>query len=234
MVELDTLQKVLGVSFKNLSLLEQALVHSSYINENPAVASNERLEFLGDVVLGLIVAERLYQGQESATEGEMTRLRAALVNQDTLSRVAESINLGSFLLLGKGEESAGGRRKPANLASALEAVIAAVYLDQGLEVACDMVLKLFVSEIEAVSQKRDVPDHKSRLQEIVQAKGQGTPVYRLVTMVGPDHDRVFTVDVLAGGKVLARGSGRNKKVAETEAAKKALAKLSESMVQEGD
>ncbi len=218
----DTLQKALGVSFKDVSLLEQALIHSSYINENPAFSSNERLEFLGDAVLGLIIAEKLYEERTSANEGDMTRSRAALVNQSALARVAESINLGSFLLMGKGEESAGGRRKPANLASTLEAVIAAVYLDGGPEIVQKMVLQLFESELEAVSLIVDTTDYKSRLQELVQAKRQGTPVYRPVSEEGPDHDRVFTVEVLIGGKVLARGSGKSKKAAETEAAKKAL------------
>ena len=134
MADLAALQQTLGISFNDLSLLEQALVHSSYINENPGFAptSNERLEFLGDAVLGLIVAEKLYQDFPQFTEGEMTKLRSALVRRDTLARMARAIRLGDYLYLGKGEEASGGRHKPANLAGALEAVIAAIFLDQGL------------------------------------------------------------------------------------------------------
>ncbi len=145
MADLAALQQTLGISFNDSSLLEQALVHSSYVNENPGIApaSNERLEFLGDAVLGLTVAEKLYQDFPHSAEGEMTRLRAALVRGNTLARVARTIKLGDYLYLGKGEEASGGRRKPANLAGALEAMIAAVFLDQGLTITRDFILRLF-------------------------------------------------------------------------------------------
>jgi len=223
----------LGISFNDLSLLEGALVHSSYINENPSLApaSNERLEFLGDAVLGLIVTERLYQDFPHADEGEMTRLRAALIRRDTLARMARAIGLGDYLYLGKGEEASGGRRKPANLAGALEAVIATIFLDQGSAITKDFILRLLNPELQkAVSQGAGV-DHKSRLQELIQAKEQQTPVYRVVEAIGPDHDKWFTVEVMVGDTVLGRGSGKGKKAAETEAARSALKQLSTNFTQ---
>ncbi len=228
MADLAALQEVLGVSFKDPSLLEEALLHRSYVNENPgaAQASNERLEFLGDAVLGLVVAERLYQGFPGFAEGKMTKLRAALVCQDALARVARSIRLGDYLYLGRGEEASGGRRKTANLARALEALIGAVYLDQGSAAASDFILRLFDKELERVGSPGVVVDYKTQLQELIQAKGQPAPSYQVIEATGPDHDRRFTVEVSAGGAVLGRGSGRSKKVAETEAARSALERLS--------
>ena len=152
MADLAVLQQILGVSFKDPSLLEQALIHSSYVNENPGLAltSNERLEFLGDAILGSVIAEKLYQDLPSFTEGELTKLRATLVRRDTLARVARAIGLGDYLYLGKGEESSGGRHKPVNLAGALEAVIAAIYLDQSLVTAKNFILRLFSKELQKV------------------------------------------------------------------------------------
>lgn len=233
LADLASLQQTLGVSFNDTSLLEQALVHSSYINENPGFAptSNERLEFLGDAVLGLLVAEKLYQDFPHLAEGEMTKLRAALVRQDTLARIARAIRLGDHLYLGKGEEASGGQHKPANLARALEAVMAAIFLDGGLSTARDFTLRLFSTELEnAVSQATGV-DYKSELQEFIQAKEQQTPAYHLTAVTGPDHARTFTVEVRLGETVLGRGSGSSKKAAETEAAHSALEKLSTSFTQ---
>jgi ribonuclease-3 len=228
LADLAKLQPSLGVSFSDLSLLERALVHSSYINENPgfALASNERLEFLGDAVLDLIVAEKLYRDFPQFSEGEMTRLRAAVVRRETLARMARAIRLGDYLYLGKGEEASGGRRKPTNLAGALEAVIAAIFLDQGLTATKDFILRLFNEELERVVSRGAWVDYKSRLQELTQAKQQPTPVYQLVEAVGPAHDRRFTVEVKIGDTVLGTGSGKSKKIAETEAACSALQRLS--------
>lgn len=233
LAELAALQQTMGVSFSDASLLEQALVHSSYINENPGFAptSNERLEFLGDAVLGQLVAEKLYQDFPHFTEGEMTKLRAALVRRDTLARMAKAIGLGDHLYLGKGEEVSGGRRKPANLAAALEAVIAAVFLDKGSSATREFVLRMLDVELEnAVSQHTGV-DYKSELQELIQAREQQTPTYHLVEVTGPDHDRTFTMEVRLGGTVLGRGSGKSKKAAESEAARSALERLSTSFTQ---
>lgn len=226
MPDFAALQQTLRVSFNNSSLLEQALVHSSYINENPsfALTSNERLEFLGDAVLSLIVAEKLYQDFPHFNEGEMTKLRAALVRRDTLARMARAISLGDYLYLGKGEEANGGRRKPANLAAALEAVIAAIFLDQGSSVTQDFILSLLATELESMVSQDAGIDYKSALQELIQSQEQQTPSYHVVATVGPDHDRTFTVEVRLGEAVLGTGSGKSKKTAETEAAHSALKK----------
>ena len=227
MPDIADLQQTLGVAFKEPALLRQALVHSSYINENPAAVPghNERLEFLGDAVLGLVVAEELYRAFPDLSEGALTRLRAALVRRDTLARVASSIDLGAFLFLGKGEEAGGGRGKSTNLAGTLEAVIAAIYLDAGMDSARDVVARLFALEWPRLSGPGAVIDFKSRLQELAQSRFQRTPAYRLVSEVGQPHDMVFTVEVNVNGEVLGSGSGRSKKLAETEAARAALERL---------
>lgn len=228
MPDLVGFQETLGVVFSDLSLLELALVHSSYVNENQDLASgsNERLEFLGDAVLGLVIAERLYKGLPDLTEGEMTRFRSAVVRRDTLARVAQKIGLGDYLYLGKGEEASGGRHKTANLAGAIEAVIAAVFLDQGLGGAGNLVLRLLDEELLRVIRRGREVDYKSQLQEIVQSRHKTGPAYRLVTAVGPDHDKCFTVEVMVGDVVMGRGEGKSKKSAETEAARLALERLS--------
>jgi ribonuclease-3 len=221
------LQQQLSITFKDRSLLIQALVHSSYVNENPGLTRghNERLEFLGDAVLGLVIGEKLYRDFPEYAEGELTRLRAALVRRETLSRVAKSINLGDYLYLGKGEEANGGRAKPANLAGAMEAVIAAVYLDCGLTVTAALILRLFAVEIETVIRHSEFVDYKSKLQALIQSKYHLTPVYSTTEVKGPDHERQFTVEVKMDNKTLSKGSGRNKQVAEIEAARLALEQL---------
>jgi ribonuclease-3 len=227
LADLAVLQQILGVSFKDQSLLEQALVHSSYVNENPgsALTSNERLEFLGDAVLGSVIAEKLYHDLPSFTEGEMTKLRATLVCRDTLAQAARAIGLGDYLYLGKGEEASGGQHKPVNLAGALEAMIAAIYLDQGAATAKDFILRLFNEELQKVVSQGAEVNYKSQLQELIQAREQQTPAYHVIEATGPDHDRRFTVEVKVGDTVLGRGSGRSKKEAETEAARSALERL---------
>ncbi len=224
MTDLARFQEALGVLFRDPVLLRQALCHSSYVNENPGIApvSNERLEYLGDAVLGLVVAERLYHDFPGFNEGEMTRLRAALVRRETVAAMAEALGLADYLYLGKGEETSGGRRKLANLAGAMEAVIGAVFLDQGLEAARELSLRLLAPELEKLASSRELSDYKTRLQEFVQARAQKAPVYRVVASTGPDHSRQFTVEVKVGTSVLGRGSGRSKKAAENEAARAAL------------
>ncbi|MFC2020955.1 ribonuclease III [Chloroflexota bacterium] len=233
MADLATLQQTLGVSFKDISLLEQALVHSSYLNENPdlSLTSNERLEFLGDAVLGLIVAEKLYRDYPGFSEGEMTRLRAALVRRETLARIAGAIRLGDYLYMGKGEEAGGGRHKPANLAAALEAVIAAVFLDSGSAIAGDFILRLFDAELEKAVRQGTEVDYKSELQELTQSREQKTPAYRVIEATGPAHGKTFTVEVRLGEAVLGRGTGKSKKAAESEAARAALERLSTNFTQ---
>lgn len=221
------LQKKLGVSFRSPALLEEALVHSSYANENPGAApvSNERLEFLGDAVLGLAVAEKLYHECPYSAEGELTVLRAALVRRDALAAVAKRLGLGEHMYLGKGEEAGGGRSKAVNLAGTMEAVIGAVFLDRGWRVTREIVLKFFKPELEESVSRGVAVDFKSRLQEIIQSERQITPAYYIIDETGPDHSKVFTVEVRAGDTVLGKGTGKSKKAAETEAARLALQQL---------
>jgi len=222
--DLAAFQKTVGVIFKDITLLEQALVHSSYINENPghATSHNERLEFLGDAVLDWIVSEHIFQQFPDFDEGDMTRLRAALVRRETLARVARAVRLGDYLYMGKGEEASGGRSKTANLAGALEAVIAAVYRDSGGDITREFVLKLLEDEWDRVVNKGFEDDYKSILQIATQSKFQVIPVYHLISQTGPDHDKVFTVEVSAKNTVLGSGTGKSKKMAETRAARSAL------------
>jgi ribonuclease-3 len=225
--DLVAFQETIGVSFKDISLLDQALVHSSYINENPGrtAGHNERLEFLGDAVLGWIVSEHIYQEFPDFDEGDMTKLRAALVRRETLARIARTVRLGEYLYMGKGEEASGGRNKTANLAGALEAVIAAVYRDGGADITRKFVLKLLEGEWNRAVSKGFEDDYKSILQMITQSRFQVIPVYRIVSQTGPDHDKVFTVDVSANNTVLGSGTGKSKKLAETSAARSALQRL---------
>lgn len=222
--DIDSLQESLNVRLINPSLLEQALIHSSYLNEYPGTvpASNERLEFLGDAVLGFIVAEKLYQNSPGLAEGEMTRIRSALVRGETLAQIARSLKLGDYLYLGKGEEAGGGRQKPANLSGALEAVIAAIYLDRGLAVTRKLVLGWLAGELQEVVGRGKGVDYKSKLQEMIQSEYHSSPSYRTIQSAGPDHDKLFTVEVMIGDKVLGRGAGKSKKLAETKAARDAL------------
>jgi len=221
------LQQALGVSFNQPALLAQALTHSSFANENPGAAvSNERLEFLGDAVLALIVAENLYRNFPELPEGQMTKIRSYLVKQETLAQVAKGIELGAYLYLGKGEENSGGQEKPANLARARDAVIAAIYLDQGFPTTESLILKLLDPEFQAAISEDIVTDYKSRLQEYLQAQSQPAPNYQLIGTEGPDHAKTFIVEVCLNETVLAIGSGRAKKLAEMEAARLALEKLS--------
>lgn len=224
MLDFVNLQATLGVNFGDLSLLQQALVHRSYLNENPnlPLASNERLEFLGDAVLSFVVAEEIYHRFPDLSEGELTKLRSALVRGETLGRVALSLNLGEYLYLGHGEEESGGRRRTRNLGSTLEAVIGAVLIDQGLDAAKSFILTILGSELERAIEDKLVADYKSRLQQVIQSKHKITPVYRTVQEVGPDHAKVFTVEVLAGDSILGQGSGPSKRAAEMEAAREAL------------
>jgi ribonuclease-3 len=232
-VKIARLQETLGVEFKDPALLEQALIHDSYVNENPDVApaSNERLEFLGDAVLGLTVAQKLYRDFPDYPEGRLTHLRAALVRRDTLARMARAIHLGDYLYLGKGEEGSGGRDKVPNLAGALEAVIGAIFLDRGMREARNCTLQLLRDEYASLVNIGITADHKSQLQEAAQAGRQGTPEYSVVSATGPDHAPWFTVEVRVGASVLGQGAGKTKKAAESEAARDALSRLESGRVQ---
>jgi ribonuclease-3 len=233
LVDLADWQQILGVRFKDTSLLEQALVHSSYVNENPgaAQASNERLEFLGDSVLGMVIADRLYKRYPHHSEGEMTKMRSALICSDTLRNIAESINLGDHIYLGKGEEASGGRHKTANLAGTMESLIAAVFLDQGLEATRDFILRLFGAELEKLADNDTLIDYKSQLQQLYQSRYKKTPVYHTTETADAKQGRMFVAEVTVDETVLGRGSGRNKKTAETRAARSALEKAGDDFTQ---
>jgi ribonuclease-3 len=227
MTDTSPLEKALGVSFAEPALLRQALVHSSYCHENPAagLGHNERLEFLGDAVLDMIVAEKLYLDHPDMAEGAMTKRRAALVRRETLARVARDINLGGFLLMGSGEESTGGRKKAANLAGAMEAVIAAVYLARGIDITRDMIGRLLAEEWDKPTDT--VRDYKSPLQELTAARFKTMPDYRLTGESGPAHDKRFSVEVLVDGRVMGQAAAKKKQAAENEAARQALERLGE-------
>jgi ribonuclease-3 len=220
------LEKRLGVKFKKRALLHQALVHSSYVNENPSEApeSNERLEFLGDAVLGLIVADDLYAAYPQSDEGQLTERRTHLVRRDTLAKAARRLGLGDELLLGRGEAAGGGRSRPTNLAHAYEAIVGAIFLDGDLAAARRFVRTSLGEEISAMSEQAPL-DAKSRLQEMSQSRYQSPPHYRVVLTEGPDHARQFTVEVMVGGNVMGRGTGRSKQEAEKEAARAAISEL---------
>jgi len=227
LTDLGTLQATLGVNFKDESLLQQALVHRSYLNENAELrlTSNERLEFLGDAVLGFVVASELYDRFPDLSEGDLTNLRATLVRGETLGQIALSLELGEYLYLGRGEEDSGGRTRLRNLSCALEAVIGAVFVDQGFDVTRSFILNLLGDKIPLAAEDKSQVDYKSRLQHIIQSEQKITPAYRTIEEVGPDHAKVFTVEVLAGDSVLGQGSGRSKRAAEMDAARQALQKL---------
>jgi ribonuclease-3 len=222
------LESVLGFSFKNPSLLRLALVHRSYCNENglDPIESYERLEFLGDAVLELAVSTELYHRFPDADEGELTKTRSSLVRRETLALIARRIDLGNFLLVGKGVESSDGRQQDSVLAAAFEALIAAVYLDQGNEFTRQLIISLFDIELTQAERSGGPPENpKSKLQEIVQARGQNPPKYLLVSSEGPDHGPVFTVEVMVDGQVVGAGTGGKKSDAESAAAQAALAVL---------
>ncbi len=223
----ESVEKALGVRFRDPGLLRLSLTHSSYVNEHPqdAPVSNERLEYLGDAFLSAVVARRLYLDHPDMTEGELTEARASVVRGETLGQRAREIGLGEHLLLGQGEEQSGGREKPGNLACALEAVVGAIYLDQGHEAAEAFIFRAFATEIDGAASPKSLQDPKSQLQEAAQARGLGAPQYRLLSEIGPGHARTFTVEVIVAGEPLARGSSSRKVDAERRAASAALALL---------
>jgi ribonuclease-3 len=223
----DKLEAELGISFGDKDLLRQALVHSSYMNENPGVfpESNERLEFLGDAVIGVVVAAELFSGHPDWPEGELTHGRSILVRGEALARVADSVELGKYLNVGKGEERAGGRQRMNNMAATFEAVLGALFLDQGYQAARGLVVGLFADALETLGQPNVLRSPKSTLQEAVQAKGLPPPAYRIVGAEGEDHAPRFTAEVVVEGKVAGRGAGARKSLAEQEAAAEALSAM---------
>lgn len=211
--------------FKSSDLFDQALTHRSWVNEHKGKrTSNERLEFLGDAVLEFVVSQKLFRQFPDKEEGFLTALRASLVNTIALSEVAVKLNLGDLIYLSKGEEESGGRTNQSLLADTVEAIIGALFIDQGIEASEDFINKNILNDLEA---KANMPlkDSKSLLQEYVQSKSLPTPRYRVVSESGPDHDKKFVIEVWVGEKVLGKGVGRNKSGAEQSAAKNALSML---------
>ena len=219
------LEAAIGYQFSNITLLQNALTHSSYANEryHNSLMSNERLEFLGDSVLGMVVAEHLLRTFPDRPEGELTRMRADMVCERALANVANRLGLGQHLLLGHGEERFGGRGRDSILADAVESVIAATYLDGGMEAAVAFIRKFILCDVPAERMRN--ADYKTALQELVQQKKSQTLSYALVGESGPDHDKKFVVEVSLNGQVVGSGTGSSKKRAEQEAARVAIEKL---------
>ncbi len=222
-----SLESRLGYNFKDIGLLKNALTHTSYSNEvRHGVTSNERLEFLGDSILSIIVSEHIYNKFPNMPEGELTRLRASLVCEKALCSFARELELGHFLYLGKGEDRGGGRDRDSILADAFEAVLAAIYLDGGIEAAKSLVMNFVLREIKIHSDE-NTKDYKTILQEIIQRNPEESVTYILTGEEGPDHDKRFTVEVHLNSNVIGEGSGKSKKQAEQMAAKQALSLMGE-------
>jgi ribonuclease-3 len=213
--------KHLGIELHRPDLLRQALTHKS-AQQEIGLPSNERLEFLGDAVLGLTVAAHLYRAHPDLAEGELTKLKAVAVSESVLAKVASELDLGRYLILSRGEEQSGGRKRVSILADGLEAVFAAVYLDRGMAIARRLILGLLEERLHQIERAEHELDHKTLLQEKIQELHRTPPTYRLVDQSGPDHDRTFVAEVRVAGQVLGRGVGKSKKAAEQAAARQAL------------
>lgn len=218
---------ILGHSFTNRTLLQQALTHPSYLNEarQEGAADYQRLEFLGDAVLGLLLADLLYQRFPDLSEGDLSRLRSSLVDQPRLARLAADAGIATLILIGKGAEREGGRTNPSILADVFEALIGAIHCDAGFIAVQKVVLQLYGPLVATIAADAPQHDAKSELQELLAARKQAAPVYTLVDQQGPDHDRLFSIEVSVDGMALGQGQGRSKKAAQQSAAESALARL---------
>lgn len=220
---MESLEKKLGYSFQNRALLSEALNHSSYANEHrDGLGSNERLEFLGDSVLGFVSAEFLFKRNLELPEGDLTRMRASLVCEQSLYEVARELDLGSYLKLGRGEAAGGGRERQSILADAVEAVLAAVYLDGGMEPVRELIYRVLLSRAPAAEERKD---YKTTLQEVVQRRSGQVLTYHMVSQSGPDHNKTFLFEVRLNDEPVGRGEGRSKKEAEQAAACDALSHM---------
>lgn len=227
---MESLETKLNYKFNNIELLKNALVHSSYANEvRGNTHSNERLEFLGDSVLSVIVAEHIYNKYPNMPEGELTRLRASLVCEKTLCALSRELNIGNFLILGRGEDKNGGRERDSILADAFEAVLAAIYLDGGMPAARTHVMNTVLRDLKLHSDEDTFKDYKTTLQEIIQRNPEESVTYILIDESGPDHNKLFTVAVKLNSNIIGQGSGKSKKQAEQMAAKQALKLMGESL-----
>ena len=232
-MDLHEFQEQAGLRFSDSRLLEQALTHRSYLNEHSdeMLQHNERLEFLGDAILDFLTADALYFRYPQMPEGELTRLRAALVRTETLAQVAAECRIGEVLRMAKGEEASGGRARQRNLCDAFEAVIGALYLDQGVQAVADFVLPRLTPRLEHILAEGLHIDARSMFQEWSQATLNITPVYRTVESVGPDHEKEFMVEVVIGDQVVAQGGGRSKQLAAQAAARAAMKHLDQGEMQ---
>ncbi|MFH1654102.1 MAG: ribonuclease III [Pseudomonadota bacterium] len=225
--QLKKFEKVIGYRFKNKALLKRALSHKSYVNELglPAFESNERLEYLGDAVLELSISHLLINKFKEKPEGELSKMRAAVVNEEILANLAREISLGQMLFLGRGEDNTGGREKPSILSDAFEAVLGAIYLDRNYEKAKKVVERLWCDLLEETGAEGFIRDYKTRAQEVFQSKFRSVPHYKLVKQSGPDHSKTFEVELFVQERLMGKGAGKSKKSAEQEAARAALEKL---------
>ncbi len=225
--QLSSLEIVLGRDFKDIGLLREALQHSSYVNERSdlGLKDNERFELLGDAVLDLVITHILMDSFPQSSEGDLSRMRATIVNELQLAEVAEKLNIGEYLLLGRGEALSHGEKKRSILADTLEAVIAAVYLDGGLEAAFEVIEKHFSEIVSHLEESRLAEDFKSQLQELVQSRFKTIPRYKVEAEKGPDHDKTFEICLTIGTSLTTHGTGKSKKTAEQAAAQIALEKL---------
>lgn len=224
----EALQARIGYHFSNPALLRESLTHKSFSNEQhpgESVPHNERLEFLGDAVLDLVVSHGIFRNFPALPEGELTRIRAEVVSEKGLAAIARELSLGSCLLLGRGEERSGGREKESLVADGLEALLGAVFCDSGFDRVCSVIEALFGSAVALSASRKAGIDHKTRLQELLQARHGHPPVYVLTRTEGPDHQRLYTVEVRLDNRTIGMGQGRNKKGAEQAAACEALARM---------
>ena len=227
MADILDLQNKLNIHFKDTNILKQAFVHASYLNEKPdfPLADNERFEFLGDAVLNFIVSKWIYHKCPELTEGKLTEIRVSLIREETLAQLASDMELGEYLLLSKGEDNSGGRLKKSNLADTFEALLGAVFLDQGLEASIEFTVSRLEPYLEAITYNNTFINYKGRLQEFTQLQYKQLPSYRVTEATGPDHDRNFIVDAIIGERFLGRGTGKSKKSAEINAARIACQNL---------
>ncbi|MBI5701109.1 ribonuclease III [Candidatus Saganbacteria bacterium] len=222
--ELAELEKKLGISFLNKQLLNQSLTHASFAHEEK-IPDNERLEFLGDAVIKLVISEYIYNKFPSRPEGDLTKIRATVISDETLAREANTVKLGEYLLLSENEKKTGGDRRKSNVANAFESLVGAIYLDAGLGKVRDFLLDFLRAEIDKVSREGYIKDYKSALQEFVQKKKWLLPQYKVLKELGPRHEKLFVIGVKIKGKIMGEGRGMNKKEAEQKAAEEALKAL---------
>ncbi|NLM97049.1 MAG: ribonuclease III [Halanaerobiaceae bacterium] len=226
---LQELEKKINIEFSDKKILQRALTHKSFSNENSnlKLRDNERLEFLGDSVLSIVISTYIFDNFPDYPEGELAKMRSVIVSEPILAKIAREINLGKYLLLGRGEELSGGRNRDSILSDAMEALIAAIYLEKGIDKAREFIISLFEENIKEVEKGKYIHDYKTILQELIQKKSTDRPVYVVIDEKGPDHNKEFTVEVRHGDRKLGTGSGNSKKEAEQNAARVALETLGE-------